>query len=193
MMRATGTPFDDHGRVMDRPLRVGVIGCGEITTTRHIPAYTKCAPRVEVVAVADVRSDRAERCARAFGISRAYGNYADMLDDADLDAVSVCVPNRYHKDAAIAAMEAGCHVLCEKPPGTSVQEVDSMAAAARATGMFLRFAFQYRHSAEVQTLKRFIDGGELGEVYAARAHALRRRGIPAWVEFSDQAAQGGGL
>ena len=67
-----------------------------------------------------------------------------------------------------------------------------MAVAARLTGTFLRFGFQYRHSAEVQTLKRFIDGGELGEVYAARAHALRRRGIPAWVEFADQAVQGGG-
>ncbi|MGH2942786.1 MAG: Gfo/Idh/MocA family protein [Solirubrobacteraceae bacterium] len=177
---------------MDRPLRVGVIGCGEITVTRHLPAYLECAPRVEVVAVADVRSDRAERCAGMFGVARSYGSSAEMLADAELDAVSICVPNRYHAEAAIAAMEAGCHVLCEKPPATSVAEAQRMAVAARRTGVFLRFGFQYRHQAEVQTLKRFIDGGELGEVYAARAHALRRRGIPAWVEFADQAVQGGG-
>ena len=107
---------------MNQPLRVGVIGCGEITVTRHLPAYQACAPHAEVVAVADVRSDRAEQCARMFGVSRWYGGYAEMLADADLDAVSVCVPNRYHADAAVAAMEAGCHVLCEKPPATSVRK-----------------------------------------------------------------------
>ncbi len=177
---------------MDRPLQVGVIGCGEIASKRHIPAYAECAPRAQVVAVADVRRDRAEQCARVFGIPRSYGSYADMLADADLDAVSVCVPNCHHADAAIAAMRAGCHVLCEKPPATSVAEAERMAVTARVTGTFLRFGFQYRHSAEAQTLKRFIDGGELGDIYAARAHALRRRGIPGWIAFAEQAGQGGG-
>lgn len=177
---------------MDRPLQVGVIGCGEIATKRHIPAYTECAPHAQVVAVADVCGDRAEQCARMFGVPRSYDSFVDMLADADLDAVSVCVPNRYHADTATAAMRAGCHVLCEKPPATSVSEAERMAVAARVTGKFLRFGFQYRHSAEVQTLKRFIDGGELGDIYAARAHALRRRGIPGWIEFADQAGQVGG-
>lgn len=173
-------------------LRVGIVGCGGISRSAHIPAYLGCGSQVDLLAVADVVKGRAEECAREFSIPQAFSDPIEMLEQADLDAVSVCVPNKYHAPLTLAAIEAGCHVLCEKPPAMTAEEAEQMAFTAHRAGKILSYGFQYRHTPEVRTLKRFVEEGELGEVYVARVQALRRRGIPGWGVFTDRDVQGGG-
>ena len=115
-----------------------------------------------------------------------------MLEKVELDAVSVCVPNKFHAEATIAALEAGCHVLCEKPPAMTVEEARIDGKTAKSQGNILTYGFHYRYRAEVETAKAFIDGGELGDIYSARVHAIRRRGIPGWGVFTNKELQGGG-
>ncbi|WAH38352.1 Gfo/Idh/MocA family protein [Alicyclobacillus dauci] len=177
---------------MDKKLRVGIVGAGGIANAVHIPNYRKCGDQVEIVAICDVAVERARDTADKNGIPHAFASVSEMLDAVELDAVSVCTPNKFHKESAIAALEQGCHVLCEKPPAMTVEEAEAMAAAAKKAQKFLSFGFHYRHSQEVETLKRFIDAGELGEIYAATAIALRRRGIPGWGVFTNKELQGGG-
>ncbi|WP_067935952.1 Gfo/Idh/MocA family protein [Alicyclobacillus kakegawensis] len=173
-------------------LRVGVIGAGGIAQSIHLPNYQKQADKVELVAIADVAHERARQAAEQFGIRHHYADYEQMLREVELDAVSVCTPNKFHAPAAIAALQAGCNVLCEKPPAMTVAEAEAMAEAAARSGKILTYGLHYRYTPEVLALKRFIDAGELGEVYAARSHAVRRRGIPGWGVFTNKELQGGG-
>jgi predicted dehydrogenase len=173
-------------------LRVGIIGAGGIARGAHIVNYLKCKDRVEIVAVADVAKERAEECAKEYSIPYAFGSYEEMVKETQLDAVSVCTPNKFHAAATVAALEAGVHVLCEKPPAMSVVEAEHMAQTAKKMGKILTYGFHYRHAVEVATLKRFIDAGELGEIYAAQVTAVRRRGIPGWGVFTTKELQGGG-
>jgi predicted dehydrogenase len=176
-------------------LRVGIIGTGGIATSAHIPGYQKCEG-IELHAACDVLKDRAEAMAAKFGIPHVYTDYHEMLKDASLDVVSVCTPPFAHKDAAIAALEAGKHVLCEKPmaldSGEAEQMVEAWHRSRRRHRNKFTIGFQSRWSRNAQILKRFVDAGELGEVYYGRAVALRRRGVPAWGVFTSKAKNGGG-
>ncbi|RXI99854.1 gfo/Idh/MocA family oxidoreductase [Anaerobacillus alkaliphilus] len=174
-----------------KKLRVGIIGTGAIAQGAHIPNYQKCN-NVEVVAVANHHYDKAEQCAKTFSIPYVFENYEDMLNEVDLDAVSICTPNKFHAEQTIAALHKGCHVLCEKPPAITVEEVLQMEKAAENAGKILFYAFHYRYSPEVITLKKFINANELGEIYSAKATAVRRRGIPGWGVFTNKELQGGG-
>ncbi|WP_214711814.1 MULTISPECIES: Gfo/Idh/MocA family protein [unclassified Exiguobacterium] len=171
-------------------MRIGIIGTGGIAKTAHIPQYI--AAGADVVAVMNRTRERGEAVAEQFGIERVYETVEEMLVTEQLDAVSVCTPNALHKAQVIAALEAGCHVLCEKPPAISAREANEMLAAARKAERTLHYGFHYRHRSDTQLLKRMIDAGELGHVYAATALALRRRGIPGWGVFTDKELQGGG-
>lgn len=173
-------------------IRIGVIGAGNIAETAHIPAYLKHEDKVEVAAVCNTSIDKAKRVADKFGIPKAYGSYKEMLEQCDLDAVSVCVTNKFHADATVDALNAGCHVLCEKPPAMNYGEMLAMYEAAVKNSRLLTFNFNYRHSREVKALKAMIDKGSLGDIYAARVQALRRRGIPGWGSFINKELQGGG-
>ncbi|WP_304458325.1 Gfo/Idh/MocA family protein [Alicyclobacillus sendaiensis] len=173
-------------------IRVGIVGAGGIAQQVHIPNYKKCGEQVEIVAICDVAVDRAEDAAKRWGIPHFFKTVDEMLEKVGLDAVSVCTPNKFHKDATVKALEAGCHVLCEKPPAMTVEEAQAMADAAKKSGKHLSYGFHYRHTSEVDCLKRFIDAGELGEIYAGTAIAVRRRGIPGWGVFTNKELQGGG-
>lgn len=173
-------------------LRVAVIGCGGISETVHIPNYKKHPELVEVVAVCDPTIERAEKLAGKWNIPNVYADYKEMFEELEIDAVSVCTPNKFHADIAIAALEAGCHVLCEKPPATTVQEAKEMASTARGMKKILTYGFHYRHSPEVDLLKKYINNNELGNIYAAKSQAVRRRGIPGWGSFTNKELQGGG-
>lgn len=177
---------------MGEKLRIGLIGAGGIARGAHIPNYLKCGDRVELVAVSDVVKEKAEELAREFSIEKVYEDYHQMLNEAGVDAVSICTPNKFHAPAALAALEAGCHVLCEKPPAMTPEEAKQMADAAEKAGKYLTYGFHYRHAPETEALRRFIDAGELGEVYAATVNAVRRRGIPGWGVFTNKELQGGG-
>ena len=159
---------------MTKPLRIGIIGVGGIAQGAHIPGYKELGDQVKLVACADVNVERARQVAERFGIDTAYEDYREMLEKEELDAVSVCTPNKFHAPATVAALEAGCHVLCEKPPALSAAEARSMVDTAARVGKVLTFGLHYRFTTEVRAAKRLIDGGELGHIYAAQ----RRRDPP---------------
>lgn len=173
-------------------LRIGIIGAGGIASDVHIPNYLKHQEQVELIAIADVAVERAQSVAEKHAIPHAFGSYQEMLEKVELDAVSICVPNKFHAEAAITSLEAGCHVLCEKPPAMTVEEAETMEQAAIKADKFLTYGFHYRHQAEVHTAKKFVEAGELGEIYSARVQAIRRRGIPGWGVFTNKELQGGG-
>ncbi|MDF2531792.1 MAG: oxidoreductase domain protein [Clostridia bacterium] len=172
--------------------RVGIIGSGNIAETAHLPAYTKHADQVEVVALCNRTAEKAKDLAEKFNIPHWFVNHREMLERCQLDAVSVCVPNRFHAAATVDALNAGCHVLCEKPPAINYEEAFAMYEAAKKNDRILAYNFHYRHSQEVKILKDLIYKGDFGEIYAARVQALRRRGIPGWGNFTNKELQGGG-
>lgn len=177
---------------MSAKLKVGIIGTGGIARGVHIPNYQGLAEQVEVVAVADVNHQRAQDFANEFHIHHAFASYEEMLHHEQLDAISICTPNKFHSHAAITALEAGCHVLCEKPPAITVQEAELMQQKAEETGKLLTYGFHYRHTPEAEALRRYIKAGELGDIYMGRVSAIRRRGIPGWGVFTNKELQGGG-
>lgn len=178
-----------------KTLRVGIIGTGGIATGAHIPGYQK-TEGVELYAACDVIKDRAEAMAKQFGMKHVFTDYREMLALPELDVVSICTPPFAHKEPTIAALRAGKHVLCEKPMALNSIEaremVDAWYRSREKFGNKFSIGFQSRWGRNAQTLKRFIDAGELGEVYYGRAVALRRRGVPGWGVFTNKAKNGGG-
>ncbi|MCE5259475.1 MAG: Gfo/Idh/MocA family oxidoreductase [Chloroflexi bacterium] len=172
-------------------LQIGIIGSGSIARNAHMPGY-RAQKDAEVVAVCDVVPGRAAAFAQEFGIPRAYDSYQEMLAKESLDAVSVCTPNFAHHDTAIAALNAGLHVLCEKPIAMNATEAREMVAAAHRANKTLQIGLHWRFTSEAQLLRRMIVAGELGEIYYGEATCLRRRGIPSWGVFTQKELQGGG-
>ncbi|MDB4896121.1 MAG: oxidoreductase [Firmicutes bacterium] len=177
---------------MQQRLRLGLIGAGGIATSAHLPGYQAFGDQVEFAAVADVNGERAQQVAMQFGFARVYNDYVTMLKAEQLDVVSICTPNKFHAAVAIAALGAGVHVLCEKPPARTAAEAEAMAEAARANNRILMYMFNNRFRPESQAASRFVESGMIGPVYAARARWLRRRGIPGWGVFTSKELQGGG-
>lgn len=175
-----------------KKLRIGVIGCGDIAHLVHFPTYLKLNKKVEIIAVADINRERADQAAHKYGINNIFYDAREMLIKAKPDAVSICTWNKSHAELTIAALEAGCDVLCEKPPAITAMEAISMEEAALKNNKILTYGFHYRYAPEVALLKKYIDAGELGEIYAAKAIFLRRRGIPGWGVFTNKELQGGG-
>ncbi|WP_139902948.1 Gfo/Idh/MocA family protein [Clostridium thermarum] len=175
-----------------KKLRVGIIGAGQIVEVTHMPNYMKNSDVVETLSIIDVNLDRAKYMAEKFNIPHYFSSYEEMFKHVELDAVSVCTPNKFHAEAVIAALNNGCHVLCEKPPAISKSEAERMTEAAKKNNKILTYNFHFRQSEEVQAIKRFIDAGEFGEVYSVKVQALRRRGIPGWGVFTNKDIQGGG-
>lgn len=172
-------------------LGVGIIGAGGIARGVHIPGYQKLS-NVKVVAVSDPVQTARESAASQFGIEAAYADFREMLKRDDIHAVSITTPNFLHAEATIAALEAGKHVLCEKPLAMNATEGEAMVEAAQRTGNKLMCGFHFRFTPQVQALKRFADAGTFGYMYYARTQALRRRGIPGWGLFINKEKNGGG-
>ena len=173
-----------------RKLRYGFIGAGGIAGA-HLRDLVR-RDDVELVAMADVSEAAMHRHKEQFGISGMYAEWPEMLAAENLDAVSVCTPNKLHEQPVIDALNAGCHVLCEKPLAHSAEAGERMVAAAEANGRKLVIGFQYRYHARTQYLRQAFDAGAFGKVLYARVRAIRRRGIPNWGVFGRKELQGGG-
>lgn len=177
---------------MSAKYKIGAIGVGGIFKAVHEEAWRE-HPEAEIVAVCDVREDRAREVAARLGVSRVYTDYRQMLQDKDIDAVDICTPNLYHSEIAIAALNAGIHVFCEKPDAVNPEEAQRMADAAAASGKLLMVMRNNRFNPYSQFLKRYVDEGLMGEVYTGRCGWIRRRGIPGkggW--FTTKELSGGG-
>lgn len=174
-------------------LGIGIIGSGGIARGAHLPGYKSCEGQdVKVIACSDVNEETAKQAAAQFDIPNIYTDYQKMLERDDIHAVSVCTPNFLHKQPTIDALNAGKHVLVEKPLAMNATEGKAMVEAAQRNGKKLQVGFMTRFQAPAQALKRFVDAGEMGEIYFARALAMRRRGIPGWGVFTQKDKQGGG-
>lgn len=172
-------------------LRIALIGAGQIARVTHIPAY-KSLDGVEIVGVCDVNFEGAKALAKEFDIPGVYDSHIKLLDELKPDAVSICVPNKFHHDMVMDALSRGCHVFCEKPPAITAKEAEEMAFEAEKRGLVLTYDFHLRHGENVSIIKSKIDEGLFGEIYYARAKWLRRAGVPGWGNFINKDITGGG-
>jgi len=178
---------------MDKKVKVGIIGCGGIANGKHMPSLKKLKD-VEMVAFCDIIPEKAEKAAKEFGIpdAKVYEDYKELLKDPEIEVVHVCTPNRSHSFITVDALDAGKHVMCEKPMAKTSAEAKAMIDAANRNGKKLTIGYQNRNLAGSLTLKQFCENGELGEIYYAKALAVRRRGVPTWGVFLNEYEQGGG-
>jgi predicted dehydrogenase len=177
----------------DGKIGIGIIGFGGIAQAAHAPGYRKIADLCEIVAVADIDPARLEQARGGqWNIPNTFEDYRKLLEMPEVDAVSVCTPNYVHMQPTVDALNAGKDVLCEKPMAMNATEAAAMVAAAKAAGRKLQIGYNWRFASGAQSLKRAVDAGQLGDVYYARAQALRRRGVPGWGVFTNKEKQGGG-
>ncbi|HAZ62989.1 MAG TPA: gfo/Idh/MocA family oxidoreductase [Armatimonadetes bacterium] len=172
-------------------LRYGIVGAGSIGKV-HAEAISK-VDGAEVVAFADPAMDTRQAAAERFGVPLQYDYVEDMLAAQKLDVVVVAVPNVSHAPVALAALRAGCHVLCEKPPTVNAAQAKEMMDLAADKGVRLQYGLVMRFSAEAETAKAYVDAGRLGTIYHSTVQIWRRRGIPglgSW--FTTKAESGGG-
>ncbi|GAA0359388.1 Gfo/Idh/MocA family protein [Bacillus horti] len=158
-------------------LKVAVIGAGSIAKYRHLPEY-KANPQTEIVAICDINEARAKEMAAHYEIKHVFTDYKELLKE-DLDIVSVCLPNYLHAPVSIAASEAGCHVLVEKPMATSSEEAEAMIAAAKQAGKLLMVGHNQRFVPSHQKAKELLASGELGKVHTFRT-AFGHGGPEGW-------------
>ena len=171
-------------------LRVGVIGLG---MGQHVIRALENRSNAEVVAIADMKEPLLKQVGDSNGIDNRYVTGEEMLAKAELDIVYVSTPNHLHKSLTIAALKAGCHVLCEKPMALNAGEAREMIKAARKANRRLMINFSFRFSESSWAMKHEIDSGSLGKIYFGRTIWLRRRGIPWWGGwFREKAKAGGG-
>lgn len=174
-----------------KKLKMAIIGAGQIAQVTHIPNY-KRNKEVELVAICDNNLETAKYAAQKFDMDAYYSSHIELLDHAKPDAVTVCVPNKFHCQIVKDALLHGCHVLCEKPPAITAKEAREMEALAREKNLLLSYGFHFRHSEQVVLLKQMIEQQEMGEIYHAEVKWNRRRGIPGWGNFTSKEMQGGG-
>jgi len=171
-------------------LRVGVIGAG---MGRHHASSFQGHACCEVIALADPDEAKCNEVADTHNVPKRFATAEEMLEKEDLDIVSIATPNKFHRPLTIAALEKGCHVLCEKPMALNAAEAEDMLNAARQAGRRLMINFSYRFMPQSQALKDEMDRGTLGDIYFARTVWLRRKGLPrfgGW--FGQKELSGGG-
>jgi predicted dehydrogenase len=177
---------------MAKKLRIGIIGSGGIARNAHMKGYATIPDLCEIVAVCDINEESAKAAAAEYSVEKIFTDYKEMLASGLIDAVSVTTPNKFHKQPTIDALNAGIDVLCEKPLSMDAIESAEMCRVAKSTGKILQVALQSRFSGQGVFMKEYIDQGNMGDIYFARAQALRRRGVPGWGVFIDKEKQGGG-
>ncbi|MGL1889985.1 MAG: Gfo/Idh/MocA family oxidoreductase [Spirochaetaceae bacterium] len=173
-----------------KKLRVGIIGLG--IGKVHIKGYRQHKD-VEVVAIADLDQKKLDKIGKEFNILGQYTSGQEMIDKEKLDIISIAVPNKFHKNLSIYALEHGCHVLCEKPMAMNREEALEMERVSIKTGKRLMINFSYRFNAQSQALKKQVENGVLGDIYNGRTSWHRRRGLPGfggW--FGKKELAGGG-
>ena len=171
-------------------LKIAVIGVGNISES-HIGGYLK-NENVELYAFCDINEQTLKAKGEKYGITRLYTSLDEMLNDLpEIDAVSVCTWNVAHAECTIKALNAGKHVLCEKPMAMNADEATAMIEASKKSGKKLMIGFVRRFGNDAAIATDFINGGSLGDIYYAKATYLRRNGCPGgW--FADKRYSGGG-
>ena len=177
-------------------VRIGIIGCGGIANGKHMPAL-KTLKNVEMVAFCDIVEERAAKAAKQYGTADAKtyvgeAAYKKLLEDKTIDVVHVLTHNTLHCVQTCDALEAGKHVMCEKPMAVSAVEAQKMVDTAKKTGKLLTVGYQNRQRSDSLYMKAEAEAGTFGDIYYAKATAIRRRAVPTWGVFLDEEKQGGG-
>ena len=173
-----------------KPVRVAVVGLG--IGTWHLDSY-ETLPETDLVALCDLNEPVLNQVADKHGIAKRYNSFDKLLEDDDVEAVSICVPNHLHAPLSIAALEAGKHVLCEKPLANSLDNAQKMVDAAGKSGRIAMVAMKMRFTAEAQAIRAALDRGELGRAYYGSTSYWRAvGGIPGRAWFTNKAQSGGG-
>ena len=173
------------------PVRLGVLGTGAVSQIVHMPILTD-RPDVEVVAVSDTDEPKARAIASRFGVGRVVTD-EELLQGEFVDGVVISTPNHLHERQAQAALEAGKHVLVERPLALTQQGVDRLLDAARESGTVLLVGMSHRYRPDAAALASFIAGGELGDVYQVRGSWLNRKlhlTRPTWRQTPEQSGGG---
>lgn len=180
-------------KTKESKVKVGIIGCGGIARAKHLPAIAGIED-TEMVAFCDIIKKRAQKAAKKYGIKQAsvFDDYKKLLAEKSIDVVHVLTPNDSHAPITIDALKAGKHVMCEKPMAKTAAGARQMVEAAEKTGKKLTIGYQNRYRSDSQYLYKTCRQEELGEIYFAKAHAIRRAAVPTWGVFIDEEAQGGG-
>src|SRR5215210_1513261 len=171
-------------------VRIGVVGCG--IGAWHVDGYAE-DPRAKVVALAGLDTDRCLQLAKQHDIPHVVGDYQELLEKVEVDAISIAVPNFLHVPIGMAAVKAGKHILIEKPLARNAVEGEMLVRAAKEAGVVMAIAFNRRARSDMQVLRTFIEEGNLGEIYYAKAFWMRRAGIPGlgtWFTSKEQAGGG---
>ncbi|MDP4098335.1 Gfo/Idh/MocA family oxidoreductase [Paenibacillus sp. P96] len=172
-----------------KTVNIGIIGLGSISEY-HLKPYGN-NPHANIYAVCDLNEERAKTAAALYGAEKVYTDYRELLADEQIDGVSICTWNNTHAEISIAALNAGKHVLVEKPLCRTTEEAVKIQEAVEASGKLLQVGFVRRYDPNAQMLRAFADAGEFGEIYYAKASSIRRLGNPGgW--FSDIERSGGG-
>ena len=171
-------------------LKVGLVGVGGISRT-HMPGWA-ASEEAEVVAGSDISNEALEQWGALHNVKRLTNNADELFSDPDIDIIDLCVPNMYHAPLAIAALEAGKHVICEKPLAPTPEDIKKMIAARDKSGKQLMTAQHFRFAGVSQAMKAEIDTGTLGDVYHARGWMLRRNGLIPTATFIEKKHSGGG-
>ncbi len=171
------------------PIRWGVLGAAAIATSRFIPAM-KVATAARLAAIASRDAGKARAVAQEFGVPRAFGSYGELIDDPDIDALYVPLPNHLHVEWSVRALEAGKHVLCEKPLCLSAADVVTLMAARERSGRHIEEAFSYRNHPQWTRIGELLDSGAIGEPRAVQCTLAKRFLDPN--DIRNNAQQGGG-
>ena len=175
---------------MLKKLKVGIIGLGGIAHT-HVPGWA-ASPYAELVAGSDINPLVFPTWREKYGLNCLYENPLDLINDPEIDIIDICTPNMFHMPQTVAALEAGKHVLCEKPLAPTPDEIRLMIAARERSGKLLMTAQHLRFKGQAQAVKTEIETGALGDIYHARAWMLRRSGLPVRPTFIYKDQSGGG-
>ena len=176
-----------------RKVRIGIVGCGGIANGKHMPSLSRL-DNVELVAFCDIIEERAVKAKDQYGTAdaKSYTDYKELLKDDSIEVIHVLTPNKSHSFISIDSLEAGKHVMCEKPMAKTTAEAKEMLATAQRTGKKLTIGYDNRCRPDSQHVAKVARGGELGDIYMTKAHALRRRAVPTWGVFLNEEEQGGG-
>ncbi len=173
-------------------LGIGIIGTGGISRA-HVQGYQNMPDQARIVAVADIDPQRARDAAAEWGVEHVFTDYRDLLALEAVDAVSVCTFNQAHRAPTIAALEAGKHVLVEKPLAATLDDAAAMARAAQGAKGLLMVEMKWRFMPEILAARQAIARGDLGPIYYAEAIGWQHRGIPGRSFIQRDMAGGGAL
>ena len=177
-----------------KKVRVGIIGIGEIGTTKHLTQLSRHKDEIEIAALCDIIPERCEKAKKEFNLdAKVYTDYKDICTDGSLDIIHVCTPNPLHCEMTILALNNGKDVYCEKPLACTWEDAQKMLEVQKKMGKKLASGTQWRYNTATVEMKRMFEAGEFGDVYYIRSSQLRPRRLPAYGVYTNKELNGGGV